>query len=123
VAFCDGEISAVANLDPDLLRAPRQAVTTAAAHGAEFLARSGWISREYQPIARLMDAAPVSAARPLQTMTERVIQGRAGGVDPPTPHRAAVVTSGRAVRSRVELSLLSKSGDEAACSRSGLMCR
>ena len=55
----------MANLDPDLLSAPRQAATTAAADGAEFLADSGCHSREYQLVARLMDAAPVSAARPL----------------------------------------------------------
>jgi hypothetical protein len=65
VTFCDGEIPAVADLDPDLLSAPHQAATTAAADGAEFWADTGWRSREYQLVAPLMDAAPVSAARPL----------------------------------------------------------
>jgi zinc D-Ala-D-Ala carboxypeptidase len=39
---------AVANLDPALLGALRQAATDAAGDGVEFLVNSGWRSREYQ---------------------------------------------------------------------------
>ena len=44
----DDEIQAVANLDPDLLGAFRQAATNAADDGVEFYVDSGWRSREYQ---------------------------------------------------------------------------
>jgi len=44
----DHEIPGVANLDPDLLRALRQAATDAADDGVEFLVDSGWRSPEYQ---------------------------------------------------------------------------
>lgn len=44
----DDEIPAVAHLDPDLLRALRQAATDAADDGAEFYVNSGWRSPEYQ---------------------------------------------------------------------------
>src|SRR5215211_1707507 len=44
----DDEIPAVANLDPDLLGALRQAATDAADDGVEFFVDSGWRSPEYQ---------------------------------------------------------------------------
>jgi zinc D-Ala-D-Ala carboxypeptidase len=44
----DDEIPAVANLDPDLLGAVRQAATDAADDGVEFYVTSGWRSPEYQ---------------------------------------------------------------------------
>jgi zinc D-Ala-D-Ala carboxypeptidase len=44
----DDEIPGVANLDPDLLDALRQAATDAADDGVEFLVDSGWRSPEYQ---------------------------------------------------------------------------
>jgi zinc D-Ala-D-Ala carboxypeptidase len=44
----DDEIPAVANLDPDLLGALRQAATDAADDGVEFDVDSGWRSAEYQ---------------------------------------------------------------------------
>ena len=59
---CDGEIPAVTNLDPDLLSAPD--CDYCCGRDTEFLADSGWRSLEYQLIARLMDAAPVAAAKP-----------------------------------------------------------
>jgi zinc D-Ala-D-Ala carboxypeptidase len=42
------EIPGVANLDPDLLGALRQAATDAADDGVEFIVDSGWRSPEYQ---------------------------------------------------------------------------
>ena len=45
--FAD-EIPGVANLDPDLLGALRQAATAAADDGVEFFVDSGWRSPEYQ---------------------------------------------------------------------------
>jgi zinc D-Ala-D-Ala carboxypeptidase len=44
----DDEIPGVANLDPDLLGALRQAATDAADRGVEFFVTSGWRSPEYQ---------------------------------------------------------------------------
>jgi zinc D-Ala-D-Ala carboxypeptidase len=44
----DDEIPGVANLDPDLLGALRQAATDAAGDGVEFLVDSGWRSPDYQ---------------------------------------------------------------------------
>ena len=44
----DDEIPGVANLDPDLLGALRQAATDAADEGVEFFVDSGWRSPEYQ---------------------------------------------------------------------------
>jgi D-alanyl-D-alanine carboxypeptidase len=44
----DDEIPGVANLDPALLGAVRQAATDAADDGVEFLVDSGWRSPEYQ---------------------------------------------------------------------------
>jgi D-alanyl-D-alanine carboxypeptidase len=44
----DDEVPGVANLDPDLLGALRQAATDAADDGVEFLVDSGWRSPEYQ---------------------------------------------------------------------------
>ncbi|HEV2901980.1 MAG TPA: M15 family metallopeptidase [Gaiellaceae bacterium] len=44
----DDEIPGVANLDPDLLGALRQAATDAADDGVEFDVTSGWRSPEYQ---------------------------------------------------------------------------
>jgi zinc D-Ala-D-Ala carboxypeptidase len=44
----DDEIPGVANLDPDLLGALRQAATDAADGGVEFFVNSGWRSPEYQ---------------------------------------------------------------------------
>ena len=44
----DDEIPAVANLDPDLLSALRQAATDAADDGVAFYVNSGWRSPEYQ---------------------------------------------------------------------------
>jgi zinc D-Ala-D-Ala carboxypeptidase len=44
----DDEIPGVANLDPDLLGALRQAATDAAYDGVEFVVDSGWRSPEYQ---------------------------------------------------------------------------
>jgi zinc D-Ala-D-Ala carboxypeptidase len=44
----DDEFPGVANLDPDLLDALRQAATDAGDDGVEFLVDSGWRSAEYQ---------------------------------------------------------------------------
>jgi D-alanyl-D-alanine carboxypeptidase len=44
----DDEIPGVANLDPALLRALRQAATDAAGDGVEFYVTSGWRSPKYQ---------------------------------------------------------------------------
>jgi D-alanyl-D-alanine carboxypeptidase len=44
----DDDIPAVANLDPALLGALRQAATDAAGDGVEFVVNSGWRSPEYQ---------------------------------------------------------------------------
>jgi D-alanyl-D-alanine carboxypeptidase len=44
----DDEVPGVANLDPDLLGALRQAATDAGDDGVEFYVDSGWRSREYQ---------------------------------------------------------------------------
>src|SRR5262245_50707679 len=44
----DNERPAVANLDPDLLDALRQAATDAARDGVEIVSNSGWRSREDQ---------------------------------------------------------------------------
>ena len=44
----DDHIPGVANLDPDLLGALRQAATDAAGHGVQFFVDSGWRSPEYQ---------------------------------------------------------------------------
>jgi D-alanyl-D-alanine carboxypeptidase len=44
----DDEVPGVANLDPALLRALRQAATDAAADGVEFVVDSGWRSPAYQ---------------------------------------------------------------------------
>ena len=44
----DGGVAGVANLDPDLLGALRQAATDAADDGVEFFVDSGWRSPEYQ---------------------------------------------------------------------------
>jgi D-alanyl-D-alanine carboxypeptidase len=44
----DDEIPGVANLDPDLLGALRQAATDAADDGVDFVVDSGWRSPEYQ---------------------------------------------------------------------------
>jgi D-alanyl-D-alanine carboxypeptidase len=48
VTVFDDQYPAVANLDPALLRALRQAATDAAGHGVEFYVNSGWRSRKYQ---------------------------------------------------------------------------
>ena len=48
VTVFDDEVPAVANLDPDLLGALRQAATDAADDGVEFYLTSGWRSPEYQ---------------------------------------------------------------------------
>ena len=48
VTVFDAEFPAVANLDPDLLGALRQAAADAAGDGVEFYVDSGWRSREYQ---------------------------------------------------------------------------
>jgi zinc D-Ala-D-Ala carboxypeptidase len=48
VTVFDDEYPGVANLDPDLLQALREAATDAAADGIEFNVNSGWRSREYQ---------------------------------------------------------------------------
>jgi hypothetical protein len=44
----DDDVPAVANLDPALLDALRQAATDAAGDGVEFIVNSGWRSPEYQ---------------------------------------------------------------------------
>ncbi len=44
----DDDVPAVANLDPGLLEALRQAATDAADDGVELHVNSGWRSREYQ---------------------------------------------------------------------------
>jgi D-alanyl-D-alanine carboxypeptidase len=44
----DDDVPAVANLDPELLDAVRQAATDAAHDGVEFVVDSGWRSAEYQ---------------------------------------------------------------------------
>jgi D-alanyl-D-alanine carboxypeptidase len=51
----DDEIPGVANLDPALLRALRQAATDAAHDGVEFYVDSGWRSPEYEE--QLLDEA------------------------------------------------------------------
>ena len=48
VTVFDDELPAVANLDPDLLKALRQAATDAADDGVELYVDSGWRSPEYQ---------------------------------------------------------------------------
>jgi zinc D-Ala-D-Ala carboxypeptidase len=48
VTVFDDEIPGVANLDPDLLGALRQAATDAADDGVEFFVDSGWRSPDYQ---------------------------------------------------------------------------
>jgi D-alanyl-D-alanine carboxypeptidase len=48
VTVFDDELPAVANLDPELLGALRQAATDAAGDGVEFFVDSGWRSPEYQ---------------------------------------------------------------------------
>jgi zinc D-Ala-D-Ala carboxypeptidase len=48
ITVFDDDIPAVANLDPDLLGALRQAATDAAADGVELFVTGGWRSREYQ---------------------------------------------------------------------------
>ena len=48
VTVFDDEFPGVANLDPALLGAVRQAATEAAADGVEFFVESGWRSPEYQ---------------------------------------------------------------------------
>src|ERR671923_759557 len=48
VTVFDDEFPGVANLDPDLLGALRQAATDAAGDGVEFFVNSGWRSPEYQ---------------------------------------------------------------------------
>ena len=48
VTVFDEDIPAVANLDPDLLRALRQAATAAAADGVEIFVNGGWRSPAYQ---------------------------------------------------------------------------
>jgi D-alanyl-D-alanine carboxypeptidase len=48
VRVFDDDIPAVANLDPGLLRALRQAAMDAAKDGIEIVVNSGWRSREYQ---------------------------------------------------------------------------
>jgi zinc D-Ala-D-Ala carboxypeptidase len=48
VTVFDDEYPGVANLDPDLLGALREAATDAAADGIEFYVNSGWRSAEYQ---------------------------------------------------------------------------
>jgi LAS superfamily LD-carboxypeptidase LdcB len=48
VTVFNDNFPAVANLDPDLLAALRQAATEAAGDGVEFFVNSGWRSAEYQ---------------------------------------------------------------------------
>jgi hypothetical protein len=48
VTVFDDTIPAVANLDPDLLKALRRAAVSAAVQGITFYVNSGWRSREYQ---------------------------------------------------------------------------
>jgi zinc D-Ala-D-Ala carboxypeptidase len=48
VTLFDDEYPGVANLDPNLLKALRQAATDAADAGVEFQVNSGWRSTEYQ---------------------------------------------------------------------------
>ena len=48
VAVFDDQYPGVANLDPDLLRALREAATDAADDGIDFYVNSGWRSPEYQ---------------------------------------------------------------------------
>jgi D-alanyl-D-alanine carboxypeptidase len=48
VTVFDDRYPGVANLDPDLLQALREAATDAADEGVEFLVHSGWRSPEYQ---------------------------------------------------------------------------
>jgi zinc D-Ala-D-Ala carboxypeptidase len=55
VTVFDDEYPAVANLDPDLLRALRRAATDAAGDGVEFYVDSGWRSPQYQQ--QLLDEA------------------------------------------------------------------
>ena len=55
VTVFDDEFPAVANLDPALLRALREAATDAAGDGSELYVNSGWRSRAYQE--QLLDEA------------------------------------------------------------------
>jgi zinc D-Ala-D-Ala carboxypeptidase len=55
--FFDDEVPGVANLDPDLLGALRQAAADAAGDGVEFFVDSGWRSPGYQE--QLLDEAVV----------------------------------------------------------------
>lgn len=55
VTVFDDSVPAVANLDPDLLGALRQAATDAADDGVQIVVNSGWRSPEYQQ--QLLDEA------------------------------------------------------------------
>ena len=68
--FAD-EIPGVANLDPALLGALRQAGTDAAADGVEFFVDSGWRSPEYQE--RLLREAVSEFAQPPQARAKCVM--------------------------------------------------
>src|SRR5215813_4164905 len=48
VTVFDDQYPGIANLDPDLLQALREAATDAAGDGVEFYVNSGWRSPEYQ---------------------------------------------------------------------------
>jgi hypothetical protein len=87
VRVSDDGIPAVANLDPRLLRALRQAAAHAEGDGVELVVKSGWRSREYQK-QLLRDAvvkygSPKEAARWVATPdTSSPVSGDAVDIGP-----------------------------------------
>jgi hypothetical protein len=69
-AVFEDECPAVANLDPELLGALRQAATDAADDGVEFVVTIGWRSREYQDeLLREATNPGTSSCAPTPSMT------------------------------------------------------
>jgi hypothetical protein len=66
VTVFDDRVPAVANLDPELLRALRQAATDAADDGATSYVNSGWRSAEYQNRKAIDRGCPQMYADPAQ---------------------------------------------------------
>jgi LAS superfamily LD-carboxypeptidase LdcB len=96
-AVFDEKSPAVTHLDPDLLRALRQAARDAAEHQVEIVINSGWRSPEYQQ--RLFRQAvskygsKEKAARWVATAdTSSHVSGHAVGHRTPERHRVAVQT-------------------------------
>jgi LAS superfamily LD-carboxypeptidase LdcB len=66
VTVFNDRFPAVANLDPELLRALRQAATDAADDGVAFYVNSGWRSAEYQNRKAIDRGCPQMYADPAQ---------------------------------------------------------